>query len=114
MPPKTDIEQEEGVAVVGTGNDPIGRYPAGKTVYVPEKQVAVLVTSGFVTDPSVPPPAGSPQFEPHAQDYDHRGRLVLDRPLCPDEAAAVDAHNRERYIAGRVQRFQQMAGSRAA
>lgn len=33
------------------------------------------------------------------------GRMFLDRPLTPAEAAAVDARNLERLIAARARRF---------
>ena len=41
-------------------------------------------------------------FEQH---HDERGRLRLDRPFTPEEAAAQDAAHREEYTAERLSRF---------
>lgn len=38
---------------------------------------------------------------------DAQGHMRTDRPLTPEEAAAIDAANREGYITARAKRFQQ-------
>jgi len=39
------------------------------------------------------------------QTHDERGRLRMDRPFTPEEAAAQDAAHREQYTVERLSRF---------
>jgi len=58
------------------------------------------------------PQADEPQtFEQH---HDERGRLRMDRPLTPEEAAAQDAAHREQYTAERLSRFEPPLADRSA
>jgi len=58
------------------------------------------------------PQAGEPQtFEQH---HDERGRLRMDRPYTPEEAAAQDAARREQYAAERLSRFEPPLADRSA
>jgi hypothetical protein len=109
---KTDTDTPatpETVTLVGTGTDPIGRYRAGETYTFSPEIAAEVMAHDWAVQPAPPrPELEAPELPEHEQHYDGRGRVVLDRQLTPTEAAAVDAHNRERYIRGRVDRFRNM------
>jgi len=58
------------------------------------------------------PQAGEAQsFEQH---HDERGRLRLDRPFTPEEAAAQDTAHREAYSVERLSRFEPPLADRSA
>ena len=57
------------------------------------------------------PQAGEQTFEQH---HDERGRLRMDRPYTPEEAAAQDAERREQYTAERLSRFDPPLADRSA
>jgi len=52
--------------------------------------------------------------QPFEQHPDERGRLRLDRPFTPEEAAAQDAAHREQYTVERLSRFDPPLADRSA
>lgn len=45
------------------------------------------------------------QEAPLFEQADERGRMLLDRPFSPAEAAAQDAENRRKFVESRAGRF---------
>ncbi len=50
-------------------------------------------------------PKNQDESQTYEQQHDERGRLRLDRPFTPAEAAAQDAEHREQYRVERLSRF---------
>lgn len=97
-------KREQKQTLVGTGLDPLARYPRGEVVEgVTDEEAADLLARGFVVyAETLPKPPEHGDFEQHV---DPRGRAVLDRQLEPGEAAAQDEYHRTVLAENRRTRF---------
>src|SRR4051794_26493154 len=97
--------QQKQTEVVGTGTDPLGRYPVDASTWLPADKATEALEKGYVrlaadvrADEPIEP-------EQHVPTPDHTGALQTDRAFTPDEAAALDARNRRTLIERRRARF---------
>jgi hypothetical protein len=101
--------QQKQIEVVGTGKDPLGRFPVDQSTWLPTDKAAEAIESGYVR-PAADVRAEEPsEPEQHVPAPDHSGAIQTDRPFTPDEAAALDARNRRTLIERRRARFAKRA-----
>lgn len=96
---------------IGTGTDPLGRWPKGQAITPPLTGSALksALDAGHVIQEDAVNELAEAKADVLATTYEpatEDNRETTDRRFEPEEAAAIDARNRQSYVEARRRRFE--------